>query len=155
MTNLVEEHYKGNFKRMVNLYSGKFGNSWEAEDVVQEGYSRAIKYFDSFDDTRSIDKWINRIMYRSFIDYKNAERPNYELVVEDVEDLSYNPKDLERVVQFIHDQKDSIREVLRLYYIYGHGPLAISQITGMPQTNVSSITTRFRGTLIEFIEGLS
>lgn len=51
------------------------GSEMDAEDIVQEAYSRALRYADSMPD-KELDRarWFTRIAYNCFIDNRNEQR---------------------------------------------------------------------------------
>lgn len=88
MYDIIEQHYRDNFDRLVSAYQGRVGHH-NAEDVVQEAYTRALLYSKSFSDERPIDHWINQIL-------RNCAADHYRGIV---------PKEPEEVLESMPDDE--------------------------------------------------
>src|SRR5215471_21366500 len=63
-------------------------NLHDAEDVVQETYMRAWRYFDSFEAGTNCRAWLFRIMFNVINGRKSREAKNAETPIEEVTDRS-------------------------------------------------------------------
>ena len=62
---VIENHFRKNYKKQVGYITNRVPHKSHAlaEEVVQEAYCRALKYFKGFDPTRSnFSTWFNRIL---------------------------------------------------------------------------------------------
>jgi len=63
---VIEDYYRKNFKRLVNISRGRAGSYHNAEDVVQEAFTRALKYHKSYNPAMTaFDAWFSRILDNS------------------------------------------------------------------------------------------
>lgn len=69
---IITQHYKDNYRRLIKRMTFRAGTEWDAEDVVQEAYARALRYQDSFDGT-NFDRWFNTILNNALREHKNNE----------------------------------------------------------------------------------
>ena len=65
---LIEAHYRINYKYLVNRCRGPSRGKHNGEDVVQEAYLRALKYWKAFKYEQDLNSWINGILKRCLID---------------------------------------------------------------------------------------
>ncbi|MCX7797683.1 MAG: sigma-70 family RNA polymerase sigma factor [Melioribacter sp.] len=87
------------------------GDEDDADDLVQETYLKAFRFFDKFEKGTNCKAWLFRIMKNSFInDYrKNVKEPD-KVDYEDVQNFYENIKSEE--VQFNHYEEDAFSNVL-------------------------------------------
>jgi RNA polymerase sigma-70 factor (ECF subfamily) len=86
----------------------------EAEDVVQETYLRAWKYFDSFDAGSNCRAWLFRIMFNVINARKGKEARMPESPFEDSESESYEQGSRGNVVVFDPLRQIEGQEILEL-----------------------------------------
>ena len=69
---LIEIHYRENYKRTIKYISSNAGSRHNAEDILQETYMRALKYWASLEirNNDSMNKWFRGILRNCFKDYK-------------------------------------------------------------------------------------
>jgi len=136
------------------------GDYAAGEDVVQEAFYRAVKFFPSFDENRGkLSSWFNTILFNSLRDAQRSGRGMSSIEVdrlspEDVflqENFTNNPDLSKYVEKSIGEvQSERSRRVLYLFFILGYTSKEISQIEEkISQTNVTTIVTRFRKQLKE------
>ena len=69
------------------------GNSDDAQDLVQETYYKAYKYFDKFESGTNSKAWMFMILKNSFInDYRRSKREPYKLDYEQIQNFYENVK---------------------------------------------------------------
>lgn len=152
----LEALYNQNRRRYVNTMSRILrGDYAAAEDVVQEAFTRAIKFHKAFDEKRGpLHKWFNTILYNSLRDVqremhgRSCEEPGEMFFDEDFFDLniSKSPEKKEFLRDMIAIQKnDKHRRVLELFFFSGYTSTEISQIEEkVSVSNVTTIISRFR-----------
>lgn len=146
---ILEEHYKKNFDRLVKRYTFWAGSVQNAEDVVQTAYTRAIQYYDSYDEKQDFGKWFNRILTNSLKMQKQIDRGQFhdefdEEQVDGVSDYHYLGQLRREVVQEINSYEDNHREVLSLFFVNGYSPRSIVKVTDQKFHNVKTIIDRFK-----------
>lgn len=161
MSSQLEEFYRDNYKAKIALISRiAGGNKAFGEDVVQEAFTRALKYIHLYDPDRGdFSKWFNGILFNTFRDLQNEERGYQELhrsiVAGDIlHGSSYNVYintkkfNISDAVDMVLNEKH--RRILRLFFILGYSTREISQIVERTtQTNVTTIVLRFKQMLSE------
>lgn len=153
MANIVEQHYKENYARIVKRMTFRAGTQWDAEDVVQEAYSRALKYFKSFDGS-NFNRWFTTVLNNAFIDHKNQERGHSADQFEEEEDAGiacnyYNERMIEDVRKRIDKGSPIQKEVLSLWFENEYTIVDIARITNHTYFVVRQIIHRFRDVLKE------
>lgn len=154
LTELYKKVYKGKVQLMTRILGG---DRALAEDVVQEAFTRAVKYILLFDERKGmLETWFNAIMFNALRDIQKQER-NYqelyrEVFLHDVIDPAkaiMGPEyhyDIYRALQAVENDKH--RRVLELFFLYGYSSKEISEVEeGVTQSNVTTIIMRFRGSL--------
>lgn len=68
MYDLIEQHYRNNFDKIVATFTPRYG-AHNAEDIVQEAYARACQYFYSYNPDTEFENWFSRILSRSVISH--------------------------------------------------------------------------------------
>lgn len=79
-----ESMYRRSYKRAFNLAYRMLHNRADAEDVTQEAYARAWRYFDQFDQEGSFDSWLFRILTNLAISHLRYRRshPTWSLSID-------------------------------------------------------------------------
>jgi RNA polymerase sigma factor (sigma-70 family) len=138
-----------------NLARWLTGNDHDAQDVVQDAYLRAVKFFDSFrgGDARP---WLITIVRRACYDWLARNRSHQSLTVFDEElhgdhDDSLDPAQLalrqenqEMVRQALAELPVEFREVLVLRELEGLSYKEIAVITNLPAGTIMSRLARAR-----------
>lgn len=157
---LIEEHYKLHYNTLVKRYTRRVPNHSVAlaEEVVQEAYARAVKYFATFEPKiNTFEKWFNAILRNSTNDCRTAESGNgatkeYDDQVEDVRASKSDYKNLHTMLLEIYRiQETSVRDynVLSMFFVYGFTSKDISVYMGMSHTNVRQVIFKFKGRINE------
>lgn len=150
---LIEQHYINNQRKLLKRMSFRAGTEWDAQDVVQEAYARAIKYFKSFDGS-NFDRWFNTILNNTLREYKNTEKGFSSTTFEE-EEMGGTPCTHfpDRIVAEINDliatkSKTQI-EVLTMWFNHEYSAVDISRITDLSYSASHQIIQRFRNELKE------
>lgn len=150
----IEEHYRKNFKGLVNSVVNRVPNKSRAlaEEVVQEAYCRALEYWPGFDPKRGEFKtWFNRILYNSGINCVNAEGNNVSLDDEEYDVSPFIltnddiPKDVALLIQkSMSKQRPEVYEVLNMFFNLGFKTIDIAKCTDFTHTNIRQLIHRFK-----------
>ena len=138
-----------------NLARWLTGNEHDTEDVVQDAYLRAVKFFDSFrgGDARP---WLLTIVRHACYDWLERNRSHQSLTVFDEElhsdqDDSLDPAQLvlrqenqEMLRQALSELPVEFREVLVLRELEGLSYKEIAAITSLPPGTIMSRLARAR-----------
>lgn len=151
MTDFIEKHYRENYNRIIKRMTFRAGGIHQAEDIVQEAYARALKYYvpariDEF------DKWFSMVLNNTFNDYMRDEI-GLSYIEEDDEPLGLVECGLvtsqtRREVYDIISTKSLVQqEVLGLHLHQGYSPTDIANTTEHSYANVHKIIQRFKDEL--------
>lgn len=127
------------------------GTEWDAEDVVQEAYARALKYYGSFNG-EDFGRWFSTILNNTLREYKNIEKGVAAESFEEEESAgttcSYYSDRIMGEVYSLIDTKSLVQiEVLTLNIKQGFSPKDISYITDVSYSAARQIVLRFRNEL--------
>lgn len=128
------------------------GTVWDAEDVVQSAYERALRYYNP-DTVDNFEDWFGWVVRNALIDKLNEERgqPTEELDEFDHEAVSYELKD--NLTEFVKDrisrEKEEIQPILELFFIHGYPAREIYECNKFSYPNTRKIIQRFRDKLLE------
>jgi len=144
-------------------------NSDDAQDLVQETYYKAFRYFDKFQSGTNSKAWMFMILKNSFInDYRKSKREPYTLDYEQIENFYENVKsdraqtnnlDLEYYNNLLDDELTrainqlpaKMREVFLLCDLEGYNYEEIAELVGCPVGTVRSRLHRARHMLQEVL----
>jgi RNA polymerase sigma-70 factor (ECF subfamily) len=138
-----------------NLARWLSGNDSDAQDVVQEAYLRAFKFFDGFRGGNS-RAWLLRIVRNAFYDWLKLNRPEegvepFDETLHDTIDHSEGPDalllekaDHELLHKVIAELPVDFREILVLRELEGFSYKEISEVAGVPLGTVMSRLARAR-----------
>ncbi|MFH1675692.1 MAG: RNA polymerase sigma factor, partial [bacterium] len=153
----------------VELYNFAYrltGSREEAEDLIQESYFKAFKYFHQLRDQDKFKEWIFQItanQFKNFLRRKKRENTYYhddqEEVFNELQKTHYNPDEL----YFRNDRTDVIRKalemisprmrsVLILFEIEGYSIEEVGQKLGISRGTVKSRLHYARKKLREILE---
>jgi RNA polymerase sigma-70 factor, ECF subfamily len=172
-TTMTEQNWPGTFEQKIlphldtayNLARWLTRREQDAEDVVQEAYLRAFRFFAGFrgGDARP---WLMKIVRNTCYTWLHANRPLQDATEFD-ENLfapdSRAPNPEEAVLQndsgtlvrkALEKLPPNFREVLILRELEGMSYREIADITGMPAGTVMSSVSRARGCLRQALTGL-
>jgi RNA polymerase sigma-70 factor, ECF subfamily len=87
------------------------GNEDDANDLVQETYLKAFRFFDKFEKGTNCKAWLFRILKNSYInDYRKTTKEPNKVDYEDVQNFYENIKSDE--VEFQHYEQDAFSNLL-------------------------------------------
>jgi RNA polymerase sigma factor (sigma-70 family) len=153
---------------LPSLYSHAFWlsrNHEEAEDIVQETISKALRAFDSFHPGTNFKAWVFRILRNTFLTSRTAISASRTVFLEDhpdllnISDMCPTPEDhllrldnqaaVNQALDRLHPQ---LREVLLLCDVEGLKYKDIALVIDVPIGTVMSRISRARRTLHEYLQ---
>lgn len=145
---LIEQHYIQNRRRLIQKYAKTLGSTASAEDVVQEAYYRAMKYYSSFDGVR-FESWFSMVCKNALRNFQAEERGHFHEELDEFGVPGFK-SDLEieylweQILDLAKRENPEHREVLRLHFERGYNSLEISQVSELSYSNIRQIISRFR-----------
>lgn len=127
----------------------------DAEDLVQETYLRAYRFFDSYQVGTNCKSWLFKIMKNLFLNYRREKKKEETRNVnfEDYEFMFYyEPKSLENqiseyLILSVNHIKDDYRTLIILFYFENYSLNDISEFLNWPLGTVKSRLHRARAEL--------
>lgn len=149
---VIEVHYRSNYNKLVKRMRNRVpGNSTAlAEEVVQEAYARAMKYYRTYDTSESkFETWFNSIINNVLNVCKNDEgdRGVTHTLEENTEDIRMNKQDKvlhDTVLEEMKVCKTSEAEILSLFFLHGFKSKDIAEFVNKGHSNIRQIIYRFR-----------
>jgi RNA polymerase sigma-70 factor (ECF subfamily) len=124
-----------------------------AEDVMVEGFTKALQNLDKFRFEGSFEGWLRRIMVRQAIDFLRARRELHFTDIETVEVpavTTYDPDfDVELLQLLIDKLPEGYRTVLAMYAVEGYSHKDISVMLGVSENTSRSQLFKARKQLEE------
>lgn len=148
---LIEDFYRENYTKFVNITRGRAGSHHNAEDVVQEAFTRALQYHRSFNPAiTSFDTWFSRILQNSLRN-QNQDRRAQGMVYDTRTDGLATHTPNAYLQRFLTEIKTDIaaldvrkQEVMNLSFFMGYTTTDISRIVNMSVGAVRTMIHRFR-----------
>lgn len=141
----IEQHFRENYDNLVRRI--KYRNCDVPEDVVQESYFRALKYYSTYSkEVKGFDAWFNTILNNSLRFLKTQEKERgitKELREEEIEAVEKTP---DEIILSTIDEMSSGREkqILIMYFILGFKTREVSEYLGLSHSNIRIIIMRWR-----------
>lgn len=140
-------HFEENYDRLVKRASFRVGGMTNAEDVVQEAFTRALQYSASFEySNRELTAWFNTILNNAASDLKSelrregmsvaSETPELEKVVLDHEILALVDQDMK-------EMGSAEEMVLKLYLVLDYTAKEVAAVTRYTPTHVRTRVNLF------------
>jgi RNA polymerase sigma-70 factor, ECF subfamily len=148
-----------------NLARWLMRNDQDAQDVAQEAYLRALRFFSGFRGGNA-RAWLLKIVRNTCYTWLQANRPLQEAAEFDEKLFPADPRSPNPEESVLQNDSDTLvrkaleklpsnfREVLILRELEGMSYSEIADITGMPAGTVMSSLSRARGRLRQILAGL-
>lgn len=145
------EFYLKNYRMFCKRVSNRAGGGYNAEDVVQEAFSRALLYWSSFNpEYKALGAWFNTILNNTLKDFTQAERMigmSMEFDEELHEGIGMSQTSahtMKRIKHMINGKRDGTKECLTLYFLNGYTCKEVCHVTDMKPKAVSMAVLRFK-----------
>lgn len=148
-TTLIENYYKEKYDDLVRMYSSRAGPD-DVEDVVQEGFYRALKYKHTFNPTYiTVDQWMSGILNNCLKDMLKEKRDGKTMHDTDhdptIDDRCPSDTELEnKILADIADKSGNTKQILWLYFKMGYKYSEIHRIVGGSYSCVDNAVNRFK-----------
>lgn len=147
---LIEDHYRKHSTTLVKKLSYRMGQESNAKDIVQEAYTRACAYWDSYKpDLGTFDSWFNSILSNaatSFFKEEILRGMTTEKPIETVE-LPNAPSRVMvgEVEKYIKDlPTGSKKTIAHLFFLSDYSYSDIERIVPENMSNIRKIVQRIR-----------
>lgn len=148
MYEIIENHYRENYGRIIKRMTFRAGGIHQSEDIVQEAYARAMKYYDTLK-VDEFDKWFSMILNNAYNDYMRDEIGLSYIEEDDeplgLEDCGLVTSQTRREIYDIISTKSPVQqEILNLHLRHGYSPTDIASLTEHTYANTHKVISRFR-----------
>lgn len=134
----ITNYYKENYKRMKDIARNKTQKNHCAEEVVQETFLRAIKYYHNYSPAKgSLNDWMNGVFSSRIKEWQRGamlQGGNREIRDDDIisnDTVGEDNKMLAEIKGMINRIKTPlIRQICYLSFIQGYTPREIEQVVG-------------------------
>lgn len=150
----IEAAYEANYSNNIKRVMSRTITEQDAEDIVQEGYYRALKYADTFNPTlQELNVWIDIIIHNAKRDYLRANRSgDYSFLDDqeeeddgvDVVDLALDKDLLKQIYEDIAKLPLEQRQVVYATTVLGHSRKACRELFGLTDNQVKKLLEKFR-----------
>lgn len=145
---LIEENYRDNFKFFTNRLSRFNQSRHNAEDIIQEAYTRALQYWKAYNPEQEIGQWIHGIIGNSTRDFFRAESVQgmgLDLASDDrIDGAAMARLELTDLLEMFDEQPWRTAKILKLFFLDQFSVKEIEQIVPESGANIRKIVQRFR-----------
>jgi RNA polymerase sigma factor (sigma-70 family) len=142
----IEAHYRQNSEHLVRHLYPKLG--WHnAEDAVQEGYARALEFFESFDEEQgSFDTWFGSVLNSavSSVLRKQPQESSLNEAMGATIPSAEKAYEFNELMRKLREQKPGKQRIIGLTLILGYAYENVAVITGKSLNVVKKTVQRFR-----------
>ena len=147
----LESHYRANYDRFVARLRRNLNNKYNAEDVVQEAYCRAFKYWSTYDPDKEFDVWFKTVLNNSIKDFFKKEimhGMSLDVIADDQAPVRMMKRlELKEAFALIEKQEERIRRILVLVLIEGYTSYEVEQVVPESANSIRKIIQRFRDSI--------
>ena len=136
----LTEMYQEKYDDLVRMYKSRAGAN-DVEDLVQEGFYRALYYIKSFNPKLvSMDRWLSGVLENCLRDLLNEKRGGSSLHNKLEEDSAIYDMPIEAtgikelIVKEIGKMSGRTKDALYFYFMMGYEPGVIDRIVGLSST---------------------
>jgi len=143
---VIAKHYLANYDVLVKRITRRVPNQSIAlaEEVVQEAYTRALKYFRAYRKNENFEKWFSTILRNATNDCRAAEGGNNkEYDNEEVVTPHFSYYEANEFLRDMNKYSKRDSEVLMMFHIHGFTSKDVAIYTGLSHTNVRQIIYKF------------
>lgn len=147
---VLGQYYDKEYKKLCKKVARRAGSPENAEDVVQEAFYRAMKYWGSYDHKTKLGAWFNTILNNACKDKMREDRMmgmTVELDEELLDGVEMSQTDcnmVQHIKRLIDSKASPHREVLSLHFEKGYRPIEIKEILDVEYGTVRQEIWRFK-----------
>lgn len=130
----LTEYYCDQYASLLKRFKYRAGGEQNAEDVIQEAFTRALTYIDSFDPSnKELPAWFNTIINNTLKDHKRQERyqgmvAEPDRVMEDLEMTAHDENTLDAILSDVNEMDEPSRSILAYFVFYGYQAKEVVQL---------------------------
>lgn len=148
---IITNYYKNNYGSCVKSVYRRVGSTPNAEDVVQDAFTKALQYWGSYNQKEPFEGWFITILNNCCRDYVQKERLGGAIDDISIDELTEeltdeSPKDYpsKLVRRVINESKPRSRDILTAYFFKDMPPADISNLYGVANKTIRMCIYRFK-----------
>jgi RNA polymerase sigma-70 factor (ECF subfamily) len=144
------------YKAMYNVSYRIIGDSYLAEDIMQESFLKAFSKLTSYNGTVTFGAWLKRIVINTSInELKKTHKYQIEPLSTDLEVIDFNEGEssnytelkADQVLKTIQSLKSNYKIILTLFFIEGYDLDEITSILNISNENCRTMMSRAKESL--------
>lgn len=147
--------YNQYYKAMYNVSYRIVGDSYLAEDIMQESFLKAFKKMDSFNGKVTFGSWLKKIVVNTSINsLRKSNKYQFESLNKNIEVVDFieeteNVSELtaKNILNSIQSLKTNYKIILTLFYIEGYDLEEITGILNITNENCRTMMSRAKESL--------
>lgn len=147
--------YNQYYKSMFNVSLRIVGDSYLAEDIMQESFLKAFTKLESFSGNVPFGSWLKKIVINTSInELKKSNKYLFESFAENItiadyeeESENYSEIKVERILKTIQSLKSNYKIILTLFFIEGYDLDEITSILNISNENCRTMMSRAKESL--------
>ena len=147
--------YNQYYKSMFNVSLRIVGDSYLAEDIMQESFLKAFTKLESFSGNVTFGSWLKKIVINTSInELKKSNKYLFESFAENItladyeeESENYSEIKVERILKTIQSLKSNYKIILTLFFIEGYDLDEITSILNISNENCRTMMSRAKESL--------
>lgn len=148
MNEVIENYYRENYQILVKRFTRPAGTVWNAEDVIQTAFERALKYQHTFNQDMVFSTWFTALIRNALIDKLNEDRG---IIYEDLDEFDWEApptidydQTMSMIEKMIEKENPDHQPILELHFLKGYSAKDIYHFNKMSFPNTRKIIQRFR-----------
>lgn len=150
---ILKNYYVNNYDQLCQDIRRRGVNPSDIEDVVQEAFTKALTFLETYEEEREFGTWFYTILNNCHKDYVRQEilkgqtkddfdEDNFPIMSPDIE-VDY--LQIKRIKEDIDAKPEPLSTVLRLYFVYNYAPLDISYLVdGLARKTIRNYISDFK-----------
>lgn len=132
-------------------------NTYEASEVLNEGFFKAFTHIDKYNDTKPFQAWLSKIMHNASIDYYRSNFKNNQMEELDSADRVEVDAEIEKKLEYddllamVQSLSPAYRAVFNLYAIDCYSHEEIAKVLGITEGSSRSNLHKAREKLKQMI----
>jgi len=161
---VLEQYYADNYDNLVRGWSRKAGSPENAEDLVQEAFTKALQYLYRYDLSQPFEGWLITILNNCWRDQSRQERmQGMSMTLEDADEMGLieaieikddNHKVVRIIKKMIANSRSAARDILYLRFGKQCKPSEIGHYLNIEVHTVSTAIYRFKNGVAESFRNL-
>lgn len=157
---MIDQYIKQYGKRLYGLCLSLCSNPYDADDLYQETWLRAVKNFSQYDLSRDFEPWLTKICVNTYrnilrrlarsplLDFRTSEEHDALLsAVPAAESPDYSP-----LYEAVDHLPEKYRIAVILFYFQNMDIASTARVMGIPEGTVKSRLSKARKLLKEVLE---